>query len=297
MKYIACADLHLRASKPILRTETDFLSVCLDKVKQIVDLANEHEADILIAGDLFHSCTVSYKVLNKFSDYLDYLSNRIIFVDGQHDRENHTNDFFNTPILSLTTMGCGSRLFLRNDRYGNTFDSIYGTSWKDEIPKIEADILLVHKCVTPSKPPFFLKDAVSAKEMLKTYPNFKYIVTGDYHESFMTEYKGRFLINPGSMTRMKIDQIDHEPSVYLIDTNKEKVERIKLKVKPAEEVFNLDKSESDKDFKKFQDEIKELIESLKIKARNPKYKHILEQVIQQSRASKSVQKIIKESMK
>ncbi len=294
MKYIACADLHLRATKPILRVETDFLSVCLNKVKQIVDLANEHEAEILIAGDLFHSCTVPYIVLNSVAQCLSYANKNVIFVDGQHDRENHTNNFINTPILSLYYMNHNFK-FLQNEHT----NEVWGASWKQSVipTNLKKDILLVHKCITPSKPPFFLKDAISAKDMLKKYPNFKYIVTGDYHESFMTEYKGRFLINPGSMTRMKIDQLDHEPSVYLIDTSKEKVKRIKLKVKPIEEVFDLSKSEKDKDFKKFQEEIKELVESLKIKAKNPKYKHILEQVIQQSKASKSVQKIIKESMK
>lgn len=299
--YICCADLHLTSNKPILRTETDFLKVCIDKVNQIIELANEYKADILIAGDLFHSYTVSYKVLNEFSNCFNNLHRKVLFVDGQHDRENHTTNFINTPIYSLNNSKSNC-FFLQNtniiqDKRTSYCFCVYGASWKSKIStEIKDNILLVHKCITPEKPPFFLKDAISAKEMLKKYSNFKYIITGDYHESFMCKYKGRVLINPGSMTRMKIDQLDHEPSVYLLDTDKDKVKRIKLKVRPAKKVFNLTKSEKDKDFKKFQEEIKDLVQALKIKSKSPNYLNILNQIIKKSKTNKSVQKIINRSM-
>jgi hypothetical protein len=57
--------------------------------------------------------------------------------------------------------------------------------------------------------------AMSARAILKKYPQFKLILTGDNHKPFVEEYQGRLLVNPGSMLRTSASQVDHKPRIYL----------------------------------------------------------------------------------
>jgi hypothetical protein len=54
-----------------------------------------------------------------------------------------------------------------------------------------------------------------AEGILRKYPKFDLIVTGDNHTSFTIEYKGRRLVNPGNLTRQTADQINYKPRVAL----------------------------------------------------------------------------------
>ena len=57
----------------------------------------------------------------------------------------------------------------------------------------------------------------SARAILKKYPEYDLILTGDNHRPFTEEYEGRLLVNPGSLMRQSADQQDHRPRVYLYD--------------------------------------------------------------------------------
>jgi hypothetical protein len=54
-----------------------------------------------------------------------------------------------------------------------------------------------------------------AEGILRKYPKYDLIVTGDNHTSFTVAYKGRRLVNPGNLTRQAADQIDYKPRVAL----------------------------------------------------------------------------------
>ncbi len=64
-------------------------------------------------------------------------------------------------------------------------------------------------------------EEMTAKKVLKKYPQYDLIVTGDHHKPFVCEYEGRLLVNPGCLTRQVADYTDHKPRVYLwyADTN------------------------------------------------------------------------------
>ena len=51
--------------------------------------------------------------------------------------------------------------------------------------------------------------------LLKKFPEYDLILTGDNHKPFVVEYEGRYLVNPGSMMRTTAAQVDHTPRVYL----------------------------------------------------------------------------------
>jgi len=54
-----------------------------------------------------------------------------------------------------------------------------------------------------------------AEGILRKYPQYDLIITGDCHQSFTVEHEGRRLVNPGNLTRQVADQIDFKPRVAL----------------------------------------------------------------------------------
>jgi len=75
------------------------------------------------------------------------------------------------------------------------------------------EILIWHH-MTYTKAPFPGAKGGMAAGMLRKYP-YDLIVTGDNHQSFSEEYKGRLLVNPGNITRQVADQADFQPRVAL----------------------------------------------------------------------------------
>src|SRR5690606_33393533 len=73
---------------------------------------------------------------------------------------------------------------------------------------------------------------VTARQVLKTNPEFDLIVTGDYHKPFTYQYKGRLLVNCGCLTRQAADYVNHRPRVWLWDeeTNTVKVKFLDIEL-------------------------------------------------------------------
>jgi DNA repair exonuclease SbcCD nuclease subunit len=71
-------------------------------------------------------------------------------------------------------------------------------------------------------------EGLSAKDLLKKYSQYDLILTGHIHQTFVVEYEGRLLVNPGSMTRQQADQEKHRPCVFLWYQGTNEVERVNL---------------------------------------------------------------------
>jgi len=91
-------------------------------------------------------------------------------------------------------------------------------------------IICVWHYLTYMTAPFPGATGGNAISILKKYPQFDLIVTGDNHESFWTEYQGRILVNPGCMTRQKVNEADYKPSIYLWYAEDNSVERVHLPI-------------------------------------------------------------------
>jgi hypothetical protein len=83
------------------------------------------------------------------------------------------------------------------------------------IEDIERKLLVWHIMTYQGKEPWpGCTDPMAAK-LLRKYPMYDLIVTGDNHKPFVEEYEGRLLVNPGSIFRLTAGQIEHKPRVYL----------------------------------------------------------------------------------
>lgn len=228
MKLIATADWHLSKTTPVSRTDTDYFDTCMQKVRQIIELQNDTNATLCIAGDIFDNLRVTPYMINVLMGVLQ--GHEVWTIAGQHDMEyrNVTDACAYTTLVQSKTV-----------RHLDCTGDIKGISFNEEIPRnLQAKVALVHKTVTENDPPYFLKDAIRAKDLMRLLKNVPVVICGDYHVPFVKRTKNQVLVNCGSLMRKGKDQIDYQPAVWYVDTDTLDVQKYPLKIKPAEEVFS-----------------------------------------------------------
>lgn len=267
MKFIATSDWHVRGTTPKHRID-EYGDSILNKIGWIVRKANKLNVPILVAGDIFHNIRVGLRSINRLIIILKKCKHGVFCVPGQHDKEHHANDMIPTPYFTL--IKCEAITDLGKVPVNN----IYGIGWGDD-PIIETapnnSIVVTHFCTTPENPPFFLEDnALSAEDVLNSFSDFKIVITGDYHIPHVLKKDGRLLVNPGCIGRSSKDQVDFQPVVYLVDTEKVTAQEIKIPIRPSEEVFKIPENEDELD-KEFSKHIQEIIDSSKNTEEKPDF--------------------------
>lgn len=229
---ILCSDLHLRDDTPICRTD-DYWTIQKQKLKFIFMQAQKHRCPLVIAGDVGHRPQWSNRLMNVFIHTANICQIQIYCVFGQHDMiGNNIERLADTSLSVLINANV-----IRAD--SGSFHLQYNTYVKlapygQEIEKPSGypqtkNILVTHKMVI-KEPLWPGQEAMTAKGMLKKYPEYDLIVTGDNHQSFTQKYKNRILVNPGSMMRMTTAQEDHEPKIYAYFADENTVEEIPIPI-------------------------------------------------------------------
>jgi hypothetical protein len=204
---ILCSDFHLREDTPTCFTG-DFQIEQWGAVDCISDLQEKYDCLVFHAGDLFHHWKASPWLL---SMAMEHLPKKFHSIYGQHDLPQHSWELKNKSGLHALAVAGKVKI-------------LDGTHWGQEplgivLPvdgrlKDAKEILVCHHMTYLSKP-FPGAEGGMAEGILRKYPQFSLICTGDNHCSFDIEYKGRRLVNPGNITRQTADQIDFKPRVAL----------------------------------------------------------------------------------
>lgn len=228
---ILAADWHIRPDIPTCRTD-DYFHAMKRKIDFILNLSEEHHnCPILVAGDLgqwalnkgWPTWLLEWTI-KKFEGY------EIICIAGQHDLPNHKLELWEeSGVGVLHAAGAINLIFnpiLKNHKFGVT-PFHYGQGIQHSKYKINPQIAMTHQAVLHGKSMF---NGIQALELLKEYPEYNLILSGDNHLSFTEEYQGRILVNPGSMMRNSADQEDHEPRVYLWYANTNEIEAVFLPI-------------------------------------------------------------------
>jgi DNA repair protein SbcD/Mre11 len=270
MKYILTSDWHVRASNPKYRVD-EYSESLFNKIAWIVRLSNKMNIPIIVPGDLFENIRVGIRTINRLIRILKKCKNKIYCVPGQHDKEFHGVDLLPTPYLNL--MESGAIVNLGNVK----IDNLYGIGWAEKSSeKYEVDddtVIVMHYCTTPGDPAFFLEEnALSSDDVLRSFSEFRNIVTGDYHTPHVkiSNIKGQILVNPGCIGRSKKDQINFKPRVYILDTKSRSVSKIYIPIRPSEDVFNIPENVDVID-KEFSEHIEKIIESSKNEENKPSF--------------------------
>ena len=240
---ILTSDWHLRETVPECRTD-DFWQTQWTKVHQVAELQKSYGCPVLHAGDLFHHWKPSPMLL---SWTMRYLPDRFYTIYGQHDLPQHNWDNrWKSGIHTLEE--AGSVKVLETCHYGQEPEA---SSFDVPYSRTEYRAVLVwHHMVWQGKRLWPGQTDPSAIAVLRKYPEYDLILTGDNHKPFVEEYKGRLLVNPGSLTRQSADQIDHLPRVYLYDAYSNAVEPVYLPIQKGDEVISrahIDKNEERSD--------------------------------------------------
>ena len=251
---ILTADWHIREDVPVCWGKEDFLSTQNNRLQKI----NDFGIPILHAGDVFNKAKSSnaclYTLLNNFQEQ------SILPIPGNHDLPNHsisnldqssfgvmkkTQIFIghiNVPGWPLTYVEKNKSIqtFIFGIPYGEDIKEFY-QKIKKSIPDIEKyyeldfndckKVLLLHYMTYKNVLPFPGCTSNSAIKLLKQYPLFDLIVTGDNHKPFTEELDGRILVNPGSIIRQSAIE-NHKPRIYLWDALSNKIKIYYLSNEP-----------------------------------------------------------------
>jgi DNA repair exonuclease SbcCD nuclease subunit len=216
---IFCADVHLRETLPICRVD-DFLNVAQwRKLQFIKDLQALHDCAVLCAGDVFDYWKPSPELLAKA---FIYLPKQFHSIYGNHDLPNHSLAL--KEKCGLYTLAAARAVtILPQGHYGKTDKT---GSWMIK----GKEVFCWHVYNWKGTLPWPGCTAPSASRLLRQYPQFDVIVTGDNHKPFVEKFEGRILVNPGSIFRMDADQVTHKPRVYLWYADTNEVEAVYLPI-------------------------------------------------------------------
>ena len=202
---IATGDWHLREDKPIARID-DFWYAQWRKVVWITSLATQLKCPIIQAGDIFHHWKPSPYLLSTTMQYLQGENIKAIY--GNHDLPQHS-----------LTMAEKSGMFTLQE--AGVIELLFGTHWgqtpgEDHILNMGGKRVCVwHVMTWLGETPWPGCTDLPADKLLDQYEDIDLLITGHNHKSFAIQRDGRWLVNPGSITRQTADQENHEPSVYV----------------------------------------------------------------------------------
>lgn len=220
---ILCADLHFRSDVPKARTD-DFQEAMWNKWRTVLKLAHENNnCPILIAGDLGDKPEWPNWLLEKFiSEWMNY-EVPIIVIPGQHDLPGHNIEMIDRAALGVLSAAGVVNVLTEEWENINEIFSIY--SFPYNFPLVEKrykicedtiNIAMTHQLVIEGNEAEWKgQNMTTAMGLLKSFPDYDLILSGDNHQSFVAEHEGRLLINPGSMMRSTAAQISHRPRVFL----------------------------------------------------------------------------------
>lgn len=202
---ILTSDWHLREDPPTCFTQ-DWEKEQWNAVLFIKELQQQYQCPVIHAGDLFHHWKPSPWLLSRA---IECLPATFYTIYGQHDLPQHNWELRNKSGIFVLEKANKLKV-LSGYHYGQV---IYTGANRIGLPDL--DKVLVWHHLTYLQPPYPGASGGMAQGILKKYPQFDLIVTGDNHTSFTIEYEGRRLVNPGNLTRQTADQIDFHPRVAL----------------------------------------------------------------------------------
>ena len=201
--------MHLREDTPVCRTD-NYSERQWIKVDFISELQKQLDCPVIHAGDLFDHWKPSPYLLRKA---ILHLPNNFYTVYGQHDLPQHNLKLVNK--CGINVLEAAKKLtILPTCHWGQSPKESSLLFARESRHEEDRKVLVWHHLTYISKP-FPGATGGMAQGILRKYPQFDLIVTGDNHESFVEEYKGRLLVNTGSMMRMDADQTNHKPCVYI----------------------------------------------------------------------------------
>ena len=251
MKLLFATDIHLRATAPVSRLDEDFFATQLGKIDSVRRIAAERKPDlVLLGGDIFDAPapppSVQIKAIRAFKAF----GQNVYTVCGNHDIYGYSDTTLSTSALGVMfESGALHKLgeLYRPGVYIKGLHAYDKTDWNTDSSKHNdrhcedakiVDVIVAHKMLSTMPLPGqdnYLVSKVDAET------NAGLILSGDIHTPFCVKTdSGRWFVNPGSLTRMSVNDRHRRPQVALITISgyDVTVELIDVESKPGSEVFD-----------------------------------------------------------
>lgn len=267
MKFLWRTDVHIADASPRSRTD-DWATSVLDKLAQVGGLAERHGVTAVIdGGDFFHVKSPSrnsHALIQRVAQVHREYPCPVYTVTGNHDVKYGDTDYVDqSPLGVLLATG----VFKPLGELGETFTEpstglsvrVVGVPYhgkeydlvKLNAQKLGHDFLFVAAHLLASQgggEMFGSEDIVAYNDLLSLEADV--FAFGHWHKNQgVSVLEGKHIVNVGSLTRGSLseDNIQRIPEVVLIEFSSEgvKTTQIPLKVRPASEVFDLDKRQED----------------------------------------------------
>lgn len=250
LKVAGVGDLHCQESTPEKRID-DYPETLFNKLNEFIEFSNKNADVVCFPGDTFDTFRASKRLIGRLGAALNKLNKPILAIYGQHDMAHRDNDISNCGIGVLEAHGI---IKILNDNPYEIGDvHFYGANFNQPIPKIQDEskfnVLVIHTMIIKSENDkifFGQKDYQTAGGILSNY-SYDLIISGDNHGTLYKTVKNKTLLNPGSVMRNKINQINHKPQYCLFDTDTRKYEIFKFNFKPFNEVFKFEEYKKQKE--------------------------------------------------
>jgi DNA repair exonuclease SbcCD nuclease subunit len=224
-KIIHITDPHISGKNPICRLD-NLVEVQFKKLKELIKIANKEESPIICTGDITDSPNISYSTFSKLADILSKCKYNFYILYGNHDLLFHSLDSVNATALGALIKSVPSIKHISEFIYDYGIPIDF-EDWNDQRSITTNDIskiLVCHRAVIKEK-------MVSRMWMKENQMDFYYstdkelkkydlILCGHFHKQYRFNEKNYIVLNPGSFTRRKSNEIEiHEPSYYHISYN------------------------------------------------------------------------------
>ncbi len=294
MKLLIAGDLHLTDKSPENRID-DYFITQTEKVSFILETGRNNKIDaLLLGGDVFDNYKQSNYVLQYYINKFLNLPFSIYTTIGQHDMKYHSSDQEDTALAvlhaAMVICACGTSYISKEV---DIYESPFGGKIPEPLDNGKYNILLTHRMIVHNDKIWEEQSEFDyAENLLRQYPKYNLIVSGDNHHYFHAEIKGRHLFNCGSLMRSTTAQLEHKPKIVLFDTDTGKYKEIEIPIKPISEIFDLHKVEKKKEEKKdFDAFISGLSET---KAMHLSFQDSLDDYLKKNKVEKSVKSIFEE---
>lgn len=273
VKFITFSDVHISDINPTARLG-DYKKDILNKLKQIGAAGKKLGVNFYVfGGDLYHikapirnTHNLNTLLMETFKDY----GAPIYATEGNHDLRGSYENFDEQPLKVLYTSGTleqirekelninGINLLLRSNGFSE--EPIINIPTIDHDVKVyDVSICSLHIFSTPKGGNLFKTKLFSYDEISKCGDDV--FVLGHYHidqgiQTLNNNGFNQYFINLGSVGRgtTSEDNITRDPKIGYVEIEKDdtgkisiKAQAIKLKVKPASEIFDLAEKKSEQE--------------------------------------------------
>lgn len=230
---ILAADLHIRADIPLCRTD-DYLKAQWHKLNFIFELCRKNDCPLLVAGDIGNKSQWPNWLLETVINIIEVYDINIIVIPGQHDLPEHRLENWQKSGCGVLHSAQAVKMLSEPILYHNIFRLFpfgYGSKIKHWKPINRTPVIaMTHQMIIENKPLWPDQKAPKGHDLLKKFPEYDLILSGDNHNPFISKYENRLLVNPGSMMRMTASQINHKPRIYKWYADTNEVEAVYLPI-------------------------------------------------------------------